>query len=119
MTIATELANRICGLTFDALPDEAVHWARVGILDTVGVTLAGALSPALKVPLLGANDMFAEKLLANADRCFDRAVAYRDAIDLGRLADTNGGIIPPAAIEKAEAAYGQGRCVTVPDSEHG
>lgn len=45
MTIATELANRICGLTFDALPDEAVHWARVGILDTVGVTLAGAPEP--------------------------------------------------------------------------
>ncbi len=71
------------------------------------VMLTGALSSDLKVPLLGAVDMFAEKLLANADRCFDRAVAYRDAIDLGRLADTNGGIIPPAAIEKAEAAYGQ------------
>ncbi|MET3613710.1 hypothetical protein ABID16_002039 [Rhizobium aquaticum] len=71
------------------------------------VTLAGALSPDLQVPLLGTNDMFAEKLLANADRCFDRAVAYRDAIDLGRLVEANGGDMPLAAIEKAEAAYGQ------------
>jgi 2-methylcitrate dehydratase PrpD len=45
MTIATELASRICELRFDALPEEAVRWARVGILDTVGVTLAGAPEP--------------------------------------------------------------------------
>jgi 2-methylcitrate dehydratase PrpD len=45
MTIAAELAGRICGLTFDSLPREAVHWASVGILDTVGVTLAGASEP--------------------------------------------------------------------------
>jgi 2-methylcitrate dehydratase PrpD len=45
MTIATELATRICALTFGSLPNEAVHWARVGILDTVGVTLAGAPEP--------------------------------------------------------------------------
>jgi 2-methylcitrate dehydratase PrpD len=42
MTIATELATRIQGLSYDALPPEAVHWAKVGVLDTVGVTLAGA-----------------------------------------------------------------------------
>jgi 2-methylcitrate dehydratase PrpD len=45
MTIATELAGLICDVTFAALPAEAVHWARVGILDTVGVTLAGAAEP--------------------------------------------------------------------------
>jgi 2-methylcitrate dehydratase PrpD len=45
MTIAEELAVRICELTFEALPGEAVHWARVGIIDTVGVTLAGAVEP--------------------------------------------------------------------------
>ena len=42
MTIATELARRIQALSYDALPPEAVHWAKVGVLDTVGVTLAGA-----------------------------------------------------------------------------
>ena len=45
MPIATDLASRICDLTFDALPPEAVHWARIGIIDTVGVTLAGATEP--------------------------------------------------------------------------
>jgi 2-methylcitrate dehydratase PrpD len=45
MTITTELAGRICDFTFAALPEEAVRWARVGILDTVGVTLAGAPEP--------------------------------------------------------------------------
>jgi len=42
MTIAAELARRIGAIAFDQLPPEAVAWAKVGILDTVGVTLAGA-----------------------------------------------------------------------------
>ena len=42
MTIAAELARRIGAITFADLPPEAVAWAKVGILDTVGVTLAGA-----------------------------------------------------------------------------
>ena len=45
MTIATELATRIVGMGFDALPPEAVHWAKVGVLDFVGVTLAGHAEP--------------------------------------------------------------------------
>ncbi len=42
MTIAESLAERIATVTFEALPDEAVHWAKVAVLDTVGCTLAGA-----------------------------------------------------------------------------
>src|SRR5689334_13761762 len=42
MALTLELAKRINALTYDKLPPEAVHWAKVGILDTVGVTLAGA-----------------------------------------------------------------------------
>jgi 2-methylcitrate dehydratase PrpD len=42
MTLALELAQRINALSFNELPHEAIHWAKVGILDTVGVTLAGA-----------------------------------------------------------------------------
>ncbi len=42
MTLALELAKRINSLTFKELPPEAIHWAKVGILDTVGVTLAGS-----------------------------------------------------------------------------
>jgi 2-methylcitrate dehydratase PrpD len=45
MGFALELAERITALDYLDLPDEAIHWARVGILDTVGVTLAGASDP--------------------------------------------------------------------------
>ena len=41
MPIAAGLADRIDSVTYDSLPDDAQHWARVAILDTVGVTLAG------------------------------------------------------------------------------
>jgi 2-methylcitrate dehydratase PrpD len=45
MTLAQGIAERVHGFAFDGLPSEAVHWARIGILDTVGVTLAGAGEP--------------------------------------------------------------------------
>lgn len=45
MTIAQRIAERVLALDFDDLPSEAVHWAKLGILDTVAVTLAGAPEP--------------------------------------------------------------------------
>ena len=42
MTLAQELAKRINAVRYEDLPPDAIHWAKVGILDTVGVTLAGA-----------------------------------------------------------------------------
>jgi 2-methylcitrate dehydratase PrpD len=42
MTLALELARRSGAITFDSLPTEAVAAAKAGILDTVGVTLAGS-----------------------------------------------------------------------------
>ena len=41
MALALELAHRITSQRFADLPPQAVHWAKVGILDTVGATLAG------------------------------------------------------------------------------
>src|SRR4051794_37105043 len=49
MTLTLELARRAARLRFDDLPEEAVHWAKVGILDTVGVTLAGSIEPAARI----------------------------------------------------------------------
>lgn len=49
MGFALELAKRINALTYDTLPPEAIHWAKVGILDTVGVTIAGATDPAATI----------------------------------------------------------------------
>ena len=49
MSIAHELAKRINALRYEDLPPEAVHWAKVGILDTVGVTLAGSSDPSARI----------------------------------------------------------------------
>jgi 2-methylcitrate dehydratase PrpD len=49
MPFALELAKRITALSYEALPAEAVYWAKVGILDTVGVTLAGSGDPSATI----------------------------------------------------------------------
>src|SRR5258708_34215394 len=51
MTIATELARRIRAFTYDGLADAALEWAKTGILDTVGVTLAGSAEPCAQIML--------------------------------------------------------------------
>ena len=79
---------------------------RFEIVNEPRIELRGAYDPDLKVPALLPESMFAEKLLANADRCQDRAVAYRDALDLGRLVETYQAI-PDAAVKAAEGAYGK------------
>ncbi|MBI3938242.1 MAG: MmgE/PrpD family protein [Betaproteobacteria bacterium] len=48
-TFALELARRINALCYDDLPADAVYWARVGILDHVGVTLAGSREEATRI----------------------------------------------------------------------
>ena len=70
------------------------------------IPLDGLIIEGLGVPVLSAESQFAEKLLANADRCLDKSVASRDAIDLGYLLLETGSI-PSAAIEVAERAYGK------------
>jgi len=50
MTLAQELARRINALSYDTLPPEAVQAAKVGILDLVGVTLAGASEDTTRIP---------------------------------------------------------------------
>jgi 2-methylcitrate dehydratase PrpD len=49
MPFALELAERIYTLRYDDLPPEAVSWAKIGILDTVGVTLAGSNDPSATI----------------------------------------------------------------------
>jgi 2-methylcitrate dehydratase PrpD len=49
MTIASSLAERITGVSYDGLPADAVHWAKVAILDTVGCTLAGSTEPCARI----------------------------------------------------------------------
>lgn len=79
---------------------------RFEIVREARIALDGLVDAELGVPLLALDDQFAEKLLANADRCFDRGAASRDAVDLGCLARAHGGI-PAASLRKAESAYGE------------
>ena len=49
MPFALELAKRINALRYDDLPADAAHWAKIGILDTIGVTLAGSDDPSATI----------------------------------------------------------------------
>lgn len=49
MTIAETLATRIAAVTYEALPEDARHWAKVAIMDTVGCILAGAEEPCARI----------------------------------------------------------------------
>src|SRR5690606_22751766 len=44
--LAYELANRIVAMSAAPVPPRALRWARMGILDTLGVTMAGHAEPA-------------------------------------------------------------------------
>lgn len=70
------------------------------------IDLNGAMDPVFGVPTLAREDMYAEKLLANADRYSDVSVASRDAIDLAMLI-AHWGVVPEEAWVKARRAYGR------------
>jgi hypothetical protein len=70
------------------------------------IAVDGAFDPDLGIPVLARDDMYAEKLLANADRALDRSQMSRDLIDLAMMIQA-WGPIPPTALKKAEAAYGR------------
>jgi len=49
MGLARELAQRIAALRYEDLSAEVIHWNRIAVLDTVGVTLAGAVEEAPRI----------------------------------------------------------------------
>lgn len=49
MTLAEALSERIVGTRFEHLSPEALHYARMGLVDTIGVTLAGANEEAVRI----------------------------------------------------------------------
>lgn len=69
------------------------------------IDLAGTDMPNISVPCLTKDDLFAEKLLANADRYNDKSVMSRDVIDI-LMMESNWGAIPQLSWNKAENAYG-------------
>lgn len=69
------------------------------------IALYGETDPGIGVPLLPRTDMYAEMLLANADRYSDNATANRDIIDLAMMIE-HWGDIPAEAWEKTRRPYG-------------
>lgn len=49
MQIAERIAEAAVALTYERLPSEAIHWAKAGILDYLGVTMAGSSEPAARI----------------------------------------------------------------------
>ena len=70
------------------------------------IPLTGQRIPGLPVATLSHVDLYAEKILANADRWRDASVMYRDAIDLAMMIDY-WGPIPQASLDKTAVAYGK------------
>lgn len=71
----------------------------------IRVAISGTFDAALGVPTLSRVDMYAEKLLANADRGLDRSTGSRDIIDLAMMI-MSWGPIPRMSWEKVRQAYG-------------
>lgn len=65
----------------------------------------GQMDIDLGVPVASLEDLFCQKLMANADRALDRASASRDIIDLAMMVRLHGEI-PEASWVRAHAAYG-------------
>src|SRR5258708_22222098 len=49
MTLIEQIAEKIGAIRYDDLPREAVAWSKAAILDTVGVTLAGASEDCVRI----------------------------------------------------------------------
>lgn len=78
---------------------------KVELIKEGSLDLQGGLNGVLGVPTLSHVDLFATKLLANADRGLDKATFSRDIIDIAMMID-GWGDVPDAAWQKAQQAYG-------------
>jgi hypothetical protein len=86
-------------LEFDGTP------VKVELVREARISLQGSHDPILGVPVLSRSDLYAEKMLANADRGLDKGFLSRDIIDLALMIE-GWGDIPEQAWQKAHAAYG-------------
>ena len=49
MLLAERIATCASAISHESLPPEAVHWAKVGILDYLGVPIAGSTKAAARI----------------------------------------------------------------------
>ena len=120
MSIARELARRIVAMRAEALPAEALAWSKVGLLDTIGVTLAGARDDAPRIveevmvgPAAGPSLIFGGTRRVG---CLDAALVNgtaAHALDYDNATNTMFGhasaTMLPALLAAGEAFGGNGR----------
>ena len=121
MSLARQLAERITALQYEDLPPEAVYWSRVAVLDTLGVTLAGALEapPRIVEDVLELQASHGPSLIFGNNRrapCLDAALVNGTAahvLDFDNTSNTMFGhisaVMIPALIAAGEAYGASGR----------
>ncbi len=121
MSLARQLAERITALQYEDLPPEAVYWSRVAVLDTLGVTLAGALEapPRIVEDVLELQAGHGPCLIFGTNRrapCLDAALVNGTAahvLDFDNTSNTMYGhisaVMIPALIAAGEAYGASGR----------
>lgn len=103
MTLATDLARRILETRFADLPPEAIHWAKVGLLDTIGCMIAGSRDKSTQIVTRVTTGSSGPSLLFGQDRrvaALDAAQingTAAHALDLDDCSNTLGGH-PSAAV---------------------
>jgi 2-methylcitrate dehydratase PrpD len=121
MSLARQLAERTSAMRYEDLPPEAVHWSKVALLDTIGVTLAGARedTTALVAETLELKPesgpclvLGSTKRVAALDAALANGVAAH-ALDYDNTAKNFGGhvsaVMVPALLAAAEAHGSSGR----------
>ena len=103
MTLATDLARRILQTRYVDLPPEAIHWAKVGLLDTIGCMIAGSRDKSTQIVTRVTTGSSGPSLLFGQDRrvaALDAAQingTAAHALDLDDCSNTLGGH-PSAAV---------------------
>jgi 2-methylcitrate dehydratase PrpD len=120
MGLARELAVRITALEYSDLPEEAIYWGKIAVLDTIGVTLAGALEdgPRILDEVLGLPDSGPSLVFGTSRRAsaLDAALVNgtaAHALDFDNTAASLGGhvaaVMVPAMIAAGDSAASSGR----------
>lgn len=78
---------------------------KIEIVRESRIDINGAFNSDITLPVLCREDLFAQKLLANADRGLDRQSKSRDIIDIAAMID-GWGDIPQSSLDKVVHAYG-------------
>lgn len=125
MNVSTELGKRITALRFEDLPEKAIQSAKIAILDTVGVALAGSREDAPRIAerALSADVAAGPCLIFGTQRrttCLSAALINGSAahvLDFDDCSDTLGGHpsapILPALLALAEEIDATGREVVL------